>query len=200
MLGISIDKRPDAPVGTPDVRRAVALHWHWTTEYSTEEIAAALGVTERTVEQYLEEPPAEEMREQLADIELEVRFVAVQELKDQLQAAGHRSKTAETPTEVWQDDTGDIHIREVTDDDGETAERVPVPADYELLPDEEARYYARAEVRDIIDQLTDLLGVAEPEQIDVNADVDAQVEHDHDRDLDEATQEIIDDLAGDLEA
>lgn len=187
MYGFSIDQRPDAPVGSPDTRRAVALHWHWTTEYTTEEISKALGVQPRTVEKYLESTPADEIREQLKDVETEVRYVAVQELKDQLQAAGHRSRTAEATSEVWQDEAGNIHVREVTDDEGAVVKRVPVPDDYDLLPDEEARYYARAEVRDILDQLTDLLGVGEPEEM--------RVEHSGEVDtgsaLDEETQAVI---------
>lgn len=167
MHGFSIDQRPDAPVGTPETRRTVAIHWHWTTEYTIEEIAKALGVRPPTVEKYLDSPPADEVRAALEDVEAEVRYIAVKELKEQLRAAGHRSKTAEKPTKVWQDGSGDIHVRDVRDEEGEVVKRVPVPADIELMADEEARYYARAEVRDILEQLTDLLGVGEPEEVSV---------------------------------
>lgn len=165
MYGFTIDQRPDAPVGTRSTRQTVAIHWHWTTEYTNKEIAAALGVIEPTVEDYLKDTPAEEVRDQLADVETQVRYVAVQELKEQLKAAGHRSRTAETPSEVWTDDNGDLRVRDVTNEDDEVVKRVPVPDDLDLLPDEEARYYARAEVRDILDQLTDLLGVGEPQEV-----------------------------------
>jgi hypothetical protein len=177
MVGFSINQRPDAPVGTPEARRTQALHWHWTTEYTNAEIAAALGVTERTVERYLDEPPADEVREQLADVETQVRYIAVAELQDQLKAAGHRAKTAEAPAEVWTDDDGNLRVRDVRDDAGDVVERVPIPDDLDLMPDEEARYYARAEVRDILDQLTDLLGIGEPEQLEVEHS--GQIDREH---------------------
>lgn len=164
MYGFSIDDRPSAPKGTPDTRRSIAIHWHWTTEHSAEEIAQALGVTEQTVERYLHSGPGEEVKEQLANVEQEVRLVAVQELREQLQAAGHRSKTAEAPAKVWEDDDGNLNVKTITDEDGEVVKRVPVPENLELLPDEEARYYAREEVREILDQLCELVGAKEPEE------------------------------------
>lgn len=172
MYGVSIDDRPDAPVGKPATRRAIAIHWEWTTEYDREEMAAALGVKKSTIDRYIREGPTDEVREQLTDVETEVRHVAVQELKDQLKAAGHRSRTAESPAKVWTDDDGNLHVQDVTNDDGDVVKRVPVPEDLELMPDEEARYYARAEVRDILDQLTDLLGVGEPERLELSGEVD----------------------------
>lgn len=190
MFGFSIDQRPDAPVGSPSTRRSVAIHWAWASEYTNEEIGEALGVTERTVEGYLEDGPGEEAREMLADVESEVRLVAVRELRDQLKAAGHRSRTAETPSEVWQDENGDVHVRDVENDAGETIKRVPVPEDIDLLPNEEARFYARQEVRDILDQLTDLLGVGEPEQVAVEHSGGVEAEHT----LDDETREVVRDV------
>lgn len=166
MYGVSIDDEPDAPVGTPATRRTVAIHWEWTTEYSRERMATALGVTPQTIRKYLDEGPNEEVREQMAGVEQEVRLVAVRELREQLKAAGHRSRTAEAPAKVWQED-GDIKVYNQTDDMGETVKRIPVPEGYDLMPDEEARYYARSEVRDILDQLTDLVGAGEPETVEV---------------------------------
>jgi len=59
-------------------------------------------------------------------------------------------------------------LRDVRDEEtGEVVKRVPIPNDIELGVDAEARYYARAEVRDILDQLTDLVGAKEPEQVEV---------------------------------
>lgn len=170
MFGVSIDNEPDAPVGTPDFRRTLAIHWAWTTEYTPEEIGKALGVTGRTVEKYLKEGPGKAVQEQLADVEAEVRLIAIRELKEQLQAAGHRSRTAEAPAKVWTDEDGDLNVKDVTDEDGDLVKKVPVPEDLDLMPDEEARYYARAEVRDILEQLTELLGVGEPEQIEMTGE------------------------------
>lgn len=171
MFGISIDDSPDAPVGSPATRRAVAIHWNWTTEYTPAEIADALGVTERTVEKYLASGPNQEVREQMTRVEKEVRLVAVAELRDQLQRAGSRSRTAEKPVKVWQDRDGHVRVRDVRDEEtGELVTRKPIPHDIELGPDEQARYYAREEVRDILEQLVDITGVGEPDELDVGGE------------------------------
>ncbi len=168
MNGVSIDDDPDSPVGSKAFRRAIAIKWRWTTEYTIEEIASALGVRPRTVRSYLEEEPNEEVRQAMKVNEGLIRDIAVSELKEQLRAAGHRARTAETPVKVWTDDNGDLRVRDVRDDEtGEVVKRVPIPNDIELGVDAEARYYARAEVRDILDQLTDLVGAKEPEQVEV---------------------------------
>lgn len=166
MHGISIDDRPDGPVGTPALRRTIAIHWEWTTEYTREEMALALGVSEDTINRYLRGGINEEVKEVIHRVEGEVRLAAVTELKRQLKTAGHRARTAEKPVEVWEED-GEIHVVDQADDTGEIVDRYPVPADYELLPDGEARYYARKEVREILEQLADLTGAAEPEQVEV---------------------------------
>jgi len=168
MYGVSIDDQPDAPVGSPAMRRSVAIHWEWTTEYSREEIASALGVTKPTVGRYIRDGPTDAVREQMDGLEAEVRMIAVAELKEQLRAAGHRSRTAEKPVKVYKNNDGEIGVRDVRDDDtDELVTKQPVPQDIELLPDEEARYYSRIEARDIIDQLTDLTGAGEPDQVEV---------------------------------
>jgi len=165
MHDISIDDDPDHPVGTKPFRRAVAIKWRWTTEYTTEQIASALGVRPRTIRNYLSEEPTDEVREAMDANEGVIRDIAVAELKEQLRAAGHRSRTAETPVEVWTDADGDLRVNDkVNPETGELTGKYPVPADMELAADEQARYYARAEVREILDQLTDLVGAKEPEE------------------------------------
>lgn len=168
MYGADIDKRPEKPIGTPGYRRTVAIHWHWTTDHSREEIAGALGVTEQTITSYLNDGPNEQVKETIADLESEVRTVAVMELKEQLRSAGHRSRSAETPVKVWTDDSGALRVRDVRDDAGELVKKVPIPDDIELGADDEARFYARKEVREILEQLTDLVGAAEPDQKEVS--------------------------------
>jgi hypothetical protein len=119
------------------------------------------------VDRYIREGPTDAVQKQMADVESEVRLIAVGELKQQLKAAGSRSKTVEKPVKIWQDDSGNVRIREKRDDIGEVVERAPVNIDVEMMPDEEARYYARAEVREILDQLADLVGAKEPDQLEV---------------------------------
>lgn len=174
MQGISIDDRPDAPVGTPAFRRTVAIHWEWTTQYSCEEIAKALGVTERTIRGYISDGPTDEVRDKMDGVESEVRMIAVAELKEQLKAAGHRSRTAEKPVKVWPED-GDIQVSDIRpSEDAPVVERIPIPDDYDLMPNEEVRYYARDEVRDILEQLTDLVGAGEPKQIEHSGSIERE--------------------------
>jgi len=171
MFGIDIDNSPDAPVGTPATRRTVAIHWSWTSDYSTEQIADALGVQPRTVESYLQDGPTDAVQDKMDDVESEVRMVAIAELKSQLQAAGHRSRTAEQPVKVWTDANGRLNVKDKRNPEtGEITGKYPVPSDMELDADEEARYYARAEVRDILEQLTDLTGAAEPDEVNLSLD------------------------------
>jgi DNA-directed RNA polymerase specialized sigma24 family protein len=189
MHGISIDDRPDGPVGTPGLRRAVAIHWHWTTEYTTEEIAKALGVKPQTVRKYTSEGPTDEVREAVSHLEAEVRIIAVQELKDQLQAAGHRSRTAEKPVKVYENDDGEVVVKDIENEMGQVVKKIPEVQDIRLLPDEQARYYARAEVRDILEQLTDLLGVGEPDELAVEHS--GQIDGEKKLSLDEESRDAV---------
>lgn len=168
MFGIDIDDDPDAPVGTPGVRRAIAIKWNWTTEYTQADIASALGVTERTVRNYVQDGPTDEVRRMVSHLEGEVRTIAVMELREQLREAGHRARTAEKPVKVWTDSDGNLNVKDkVNEETGELIGKYPVPEDMELGADEEARYYARGEIREIIDQLTDLVGAGEPDEHEV---------------------------------
>lgn len=176
MYGVSIDDEPSSPVGTPATRRTIAIHWEWTTEYTREQMATALGVRKSTIDRYIRDGPTEEVQSKMGDVESEVRMVAVAELKAQLKAAGHRSRTAEKPVKVWPEN-GDIHVSDIRpNEDAPVVDRVPIPDDYDLMPNEEARYYAREEVRDIIEQLVDITGVAEPDrqQIEHSGKIDGE--------------------------
>jgi predicted transcriptional regulator len=166
MYGIDITNDPDAPVGTPAYRRTVAIHWEWTTDYSREEMARALGVTPQTIRKYVREGPNAEVEGRIADLESEVRTVAVMELKEQLRAAGHRAKSAEKPVKIYENDHGELEVKDI-DLEGGGTKKIPVVQDLELLPDEEARYYARGEAREIIEQLTELVGAGEPDEHEV---------------------------------
>jgi len=169
MYGVSIDDDPDAPVGTPATRRTIAIHWNWTTEYTREEMANALGVTPQTIRAYIREGPTGAVKDKVADLESEVRTIAVMELRQQLKEAGHRARTAETPVKVWADDSGNLRVEDKVDEEtGRVVGKYPVPADMELGADEQARYYARGEIREILEQLTDLVGAAEPEEHEVS--------------------------------
>jgi len=168
MNGIDLSDDPDAPVGTTAVRRAKAIHWNWTTEASNAEIASALGVSESTVRRYLNERPTDAVKEQMEGVEAEVRMIAVAELREQLRAAGDRARSAEKPVKVWTDANGNLTVKDKREPEtGELLDKYAVPHGIELGANEDARYYARAEVRDILDQLTALTGAAEPEELAV---------------------------------
>jgi len=171
MYGISIDDEPNAPVGTPATRRTIAIHWNWTTEYSTEQMASALGVRPETVRGYIRDGPTEAVEQQMETVESEVRDIAILELKEQLRTVGHRARTAKKPVKIYRNEDDEIEVRDVTDDGtGELLTKKPVPQDIQFLPDEEARYYARGEARNILEQLTDLVGAGEPDELNVSLD------------------------------
>jgi predicted transcriptional regulator len=168
MFGLSLDDSPDRPVSTPAARRAQAIHWNWTTEATNAEIADALGVRPETVSRYLNDGPTDAVREQMEGVEAEVRMVAVAELRDQLQAAGDRARSAEKPVKVWTDANGNLTVRdERNPETGEVLDKYAVPSGMELGANEEARYYARDEVRQILDQLVALTGAGEPDEVAV---------------------------------
>lgn len=168
MFGFDLSDSPEHPVGTSTTRRACAIHWNWTTEATEEEIGDALGVTARTVRNYLNEGPTDEVREQMDGVEAEVRMIAVAELREQLRAAGDRARSAEKPVKVWTGPDGTLRVNDkVNPETGELTGKYPVPYDMEVGADEQARYYAREEVRDILDQLVDLTGAGEPEELAV---------------------------------
>lgn len=164
----------DHPVGSKQYRVTKAIHWHFCTEKTNAEIADELGVNERTVREYINEPPAEEVQEQLSQQETQTRLVAFEELKHQLQAAGERARSAEKPVKIWQDEDGDLCIRDVEDDDGELVKRVPVNVDIEMGIDQTQRFYGRQEAREILQMMIDLVGAAEPEQLEVSGEMSGE--------------------------
>lgn len=170
MFGISIDNDPNAPVGTPATRRAVAIHWNWTTDYTTEQIARALGVRPKTVRRYLSEGPSDKVREMMDGVESEVRMVAVAELRYQLKQAGNKSRTAEKPVKIYENENGEVEVVDIELEDG-GIKKIPKVQDIRFMPDEEARYYGRQEARQILDQLIDITGAGEPEQVEHTGDV-----------------------------
>lgn len=143
---------------------AKAIHLRYTTKMTQQEIADELGVARQTIISYLNDgPTSEEVDEVMQKAKQETRLMAVNELKRQLMEAGSRSRTAEKPVKVWQQN-GQIQTRDVRDDSGQMVDMEPVPVDVEMLPDEEARYVSRKEIREILRQLTKLVGANEPEE------------------------------------
>lgn len=162
------------PVGTKRHRVTRAIHDHFLTDKSWEEIADDLGVEPRTARMYVNEPPAEEVQEIIQSQATSTRIAAWEELKRQLREAGQRSRTAEKPVKIWPDD-GSVHVSDVVNDRGEVVDKIPIPEGFEIGPDEEARFYGRHEAREILEMMIDLVGAAEPETLRLEGDVG--VEH-----------------------
>lgn len=169
-----MSNKPKRAKGTLQWRVNRAIHLWFTTDMTQSEIGDELGVSRETVNDYIHSPPAEEVRGQLQDQAVQVRMAAFEELRRHMRVAGSRSRTAEKPVKVWTDDGGELRVEEIRDDEGRVIKHIPVPADMVMGPDEEARFYARKEVREALDMLIDLVGAAEPEQVEVEHGVDEE--------------------------
>ena len=169
---------PDGPIGTKKNRVQKALYWYWTQDYSQQEIADKLGVSQRAVSNYVREAPTSDaIQKRLDDLETQVRYAAIEDLRSQLKEASRR-ETAEKPVKIWQDEDGNLCVNDKRDDSGQVIDRYPVPQDFELGADEQARFYARSEKREILDLLTDIVGAkaAERQKIEHSGDGGGPIE------------------------
>jgi len=168
------DDTPSRPVGSKQYRVTKAIHWHFTTEKTKEEIGGELGVSRQKVHEYITSPPAGEVEQALAHQETQTRLVAFEELKSQLRRAGSKSKTAETPVKVWPED-GEVKVTDVTNDDGDVLEKVPIPEGFEMGADDTARYFRREEVREILELMMELTGAKADEDADVEVNISGEM-------------------------
>jgi len=160
------------PKGSKEWRVRRAIHLHYTTKLTEEEIGERLGVRARTVRKYLNETPAQEVQEQLVEQQAEARIIAYEELKRQLREAGERSRSAEKPVKIYENGDGELEVRDVYNDEGELVTKKPVPQDIDLLPDEKARYFGRQEVREILEQIAELLGIKEADEVEISGELE----------------------------
>ena len=105
------------PIGTKDHRVRRAIHLRYTSNKSLEEIGEELNVTSETVRSYLNETPAQEVQEKLVEQQAEARIIAYEELKRQLREAGERSRSAEKPVMIFENEDGELEVRDIHDDD-----------------------------------------------------------------------------------
>lgn len=133
------------------------------------EIAEELGVTQGTVSKYINSEPSQEVQEMIDWRASQVRLTAMEELRQQLKEAGERSRTAEKPVKIYENENGELEVDDVEIDDGYT-KKIPVVQDMELLPDQETRYYARKEAREILDQMAELVGAKEADQVELTGE------------------------------
>lgn len=150
---------PDNPIGSKKTRIRKALYWYWARDMTQEEIGEKLGVGKSKVNEYIHaSPQSDAVKEQLDNLETQVRFVAVEQLREQLKQAGSRAQSAERPVKIWEDDNGDLRVKDKHNDRGEVVDKFAVPANIEMGVDSEQRFYGRQEAREIIDLLTDIVG------------------------------------------
>lgn len=157
---------PDGPIGSKKTRVQKALYWYWTKDLTQEEIGDKLGVSREKVNEYIREAPTSPaVEEAVEDLEIQVRYIAAEKLRDQLTTAGVRAESAEKPVKVWEDENGDLIVKDKRDEEtGELFGRYVIPNDFEIGVDEQGRYYGRSEVREIIDLLTDIVGAKAAER------------------------------------
>ena len=181
-----------------------ATHLWYTTDLTQEEIGRKIAretggrdkpYDQSTVSTWINSDKAEVVDDVMEQRKREVLLTTLEELKQQLREAASSARTAETPVEVWTNEDGDLMVEDKTDESGQVVDRYPVPIDYELGPDEQTRFYRREEIRDILDQMVDLLNIS-PEEI--------RVEHSgavsHEIGLDDDSREMVADLADDFKA
>lgn len=166
-----------------------ALYWYWTKDLTLEEIGEKLGVAESTAHEYVQEAPTSPaVQEAVDDLEIQVRYVAAEKLREQLQEAGVRAESAEKPVKVWADSNGELNVKDERNDAGELTGRYVVPESFEMGADETGRFYGRSEVREILDLLTDIVGAkaAERQKIEHSGNIDVDASHTVELDADTA--------------
>lgn len=156
---------PEGPIGTRKMRVQKALYWYWTKDLNQDEIGDKLGVSARKVREYISEAPTSPaVQDAVDDLEIQVRYAAAEKLRDQLKEAGSRAESAEKPVKVWTDSNGQLNVKDERNDAGELTGRYVVPESFEMGADEQARFYGRSEVREILDLLTDIVGAKAAER------------------------------------
>lgn len=162
---------PKRAKGTKQWRVNKAIQLWFTSDLTQEEIGDRLGVSRQTINDYIHSPPAREVQETLETQATQVRLMAFEELRRHLREAGARSRTAKKPVKVYENDDGELEVQDVELEGGQV-KKFPVVQDIELLPDQEARFYARKEIREALEMLIDLVGAGEPEEIELSGEVD----------------------------
>lgn len=146
-----------------------AIEWKFVRGWTNKRIAEELDVTPKTVSLYLNDPP-EDFERPIQHFKDELAFGTFERLRSQLHEANRRARNAEKPQKVFEyDENGNLKTERIHFDDG-GSKLVPKVKDLEMQPDEQARFYARQEEREIIEMLWSLAGVEEPTEVDVSGD------------------------------
>jgi len=156
------------PKGSEVYRARKCIEWEWSTDMTQAEMGDELNVSRRTVQRYLSDPP-DELKDAAKCFKSQVVAVSVDRLKDHLAEARSRAENAEQPSKVFAyDDDGDLVTEEI-EFEGGGSKLVPKVEDMEMQPNQESRFYARKEEREIIEMLWRLTGAEEPDQHELDA-------------------------------
>lgn len=172
------DSLPDGPITNKKNRQRIAFNWVQRKGVPIEEVSERLGVSVDRVEKYVYSLD-EEVLQAMVHTRAEARALASQELQEQLQEVGRKKRTSETDVMVYTDEDGNLVKEEIEDENGQK-HILKVPQDIEMQPDEEARFYARQEIREILSMLLDLTGGWEP--IEVEKETTVSLDDDIDMD------------------
>lgn len=150
---------------------------------TTAEIADELGVKEATVKSYLKESPVSNaMRARLEDVaEQELRMM-IQDLQDRMQKLREMESTLMDSVEVVITDYDSTTIEgtlssykaeeyELEDIDATIEQDIALPSEWKQVPSFKRLQAVWDEQRKTQDQLTKLLGLQQPEQIELSGEV-----------------------------
>lgn len=155
-------------------RARKAIEYRFVRGWSNKEIAEELDVAETTVSEYVNDPP-EELQEPLEHLKEDLVLATTSRLREQLQQAEQRARTAEKPQKVFAtDDDGNLIADEIPLEDGGTT-WVPRVDGMELGPNHSVRAAARQEERQIIEMLWNLAGVEEPDKIEHSGGIEGSL-------------------------
>lgn len=153
-------------------------------EWSIPEIADYLGVQERTVKSYINDTAyAQQVEDSLQETasnvreDMVLRLLERQETLDKLErefAKGVSVMVTGYELETIQSEIKHAHLGKAQFEAAENQEvdvDIPIPNDFKEVPQFERLQKVWEEQRAVSEELRELLGLDEPEEVDINADV-----------------------------
>lgn len=180
----NLDKRKEQPRWRPESRKRFALAKYYgigDESWTMEQIADYLRVEEGTVAKYIfESDMGDQVARRLADVQAQTRLQIAMELFDQLEQldeieeallkekraviSGYRPQTVSGVPQMKDQENFDIT------DAPELEFNVPVAEEMDEVPNIEQVQEVWKEKRKIIQDIEDLLGLEEPEQVEVDSE------------------------------
>lgn len=180
----NLDKRKEQPRWRPESRKRFALAKYYgigDESWTMEQIADYLRVEEGTVAKYIfESDMGDQVARRLADVQAQTRLQIAMELFDQLEQldeieeallkekraviSGYRPQTVSGVPQMEDQENFDIT------DAPELEFNVPVAEEMDEVPNIEQVQEVWKEKRKIIQDIEDLLGLEEPEQVEVDSE------------------------------